>query len=62
MTDAKAPFTVPERTTVSRTAANAHAASVPTAYSAVVMPASAARRIVENLVTSVHFTLCSSDG
>jgi hypothetical protein len=62
MTEANADFTVPDRTTASRTPANAHAASVPTAYSAVVMPASAARRIVENLVTSVHFTLRSSDG
>jgi hypothetical protein len=44
MTLASAAFTGPDLTTAIKTTANAQAASVPTAYSAVVMPAEALER------------------
>ena len=43
-TPASPDFTCPDFTTASSTMAKVHAASVPTAYSAVVMPASHASR------------------
>ena len=56
MTAARADLTPPDLTTTSRTAAKAQAANVPTAYSAVVIPASAVLKIRTNLCASVHLT------
>src|SRR5689334_3048601 len=60
MTDASAVLTADDFTTTSSTAAKAQAAIVPTAYSAVVIPASAADRTAVIRCLIRHFTRLSS--
>jgi hypothetical protein len=61
MTLARAALTGPDRTTAISTTAKAHAASVPTAYSAVVMPAEAVERTAAHRERTIVARLLSRD-